>query len=178
MHVVLLGAIVEVPDPLHDRIVRPGDVDAVVDDVAGMGDPLPAAHELIFDRFAEGVAHAAVIARKADAAAHRRGKLVELLFLDLGHRVDGNDQAHVGQAGIREGFCRVLDEDLEVFFLEHAGDDGSALLGLVPAPATPDDQCLAHLQAPCCSGMVSPIDPNWRSVGSMAGRSGRDSMVM
>ena len=54
---------------------RPGDVDAVVDDVAGMGDPLAAAHELVFDRLAEGVAHAAVIAGKADAASHRRGEV-------------------------------------------------------------------------------------------------------
>ena len=42
VHVVLLGAVGEIVDPGHDRIVRPGDVDPVVDDVAGMGDPLAA----------------------------------------------------------------------------------------------------------------------------------------
>ena len=44
---------------------------AVVDDVAGMGDPLAAAHELVVDAVAEGVAHAAVIAGEANPAAHR-----------------------------------------------------------------------------------------------------------
>ena len=97
MHVVLLGAVGEIADARHDRIVGPGDVDAVVDDVAGMGDPLAAAHELVVGRIAEGVAHAAVIAGEADAARARRVvRLVELLLLDLRHGVDRHDQAHVG----------------------------------------------------------------------------------
>ena len=152
MHVVLLGAIGEIVDPLHDRVVAPGDVDAVVDDVAGVGDPLAAAHELVVDRVAEGVAHAAVIAAEPDAASHRLGRGCELLLLDLRHGVDRHDQAQVGDRRVGEGFGRVLDVDLEAFLLEHAADDVGALLGLVPAPAAPDDQCLAHcssLQLPC-----------------------------
>ena len=66
--------------PGHDRVVRPGDVDAVVDDVAGMGDPLSPAHELVLDRLAKGVAHAAVIAGEADPALHRLGKVVTSSF--------------------------------------------------------------------------------------------------
>src|SRR5688572_19467975 len=61
MHVVLLRPVGEALDAAADRILRLHNVDAVVDDVARMCDPLAAAHELVFDRFAERVAHAAVI---------------------------------------------------------------------------------------------------------------------
>ena len=54
--------------------------DAVVDDVAGMGDPLAAAHELVLDRLAKGVAHAAVIAGKADAASTALVRLLTSSF--------------------------------------------------------------------------------------------------
>src|SRR5271165_755757 len=71
MHVILLGPVRKSGDALHDRIVGPRDVDAIVDDVAGMGDPLTAAHEVVLDALAERVAHAAVIAGETDAALHR-----------------------------------------------------------------------------------------------------------
>ena len=51
------------------------DVDLVVDDVAGMRDPLAAAQELVVDRVAERVAHAAVMAGEPDAAAHRGAEI-------------------------------------------------------------------------------------------------------
>ena len=75
------------------------DVDAVVDDVAGMGDPLAAAHELIVDALAERVAHAAVIAGEADAAAHRGGEVLDLLLLDLRHREIGTIRLMSAMAG-------------------------------------------------------------------------------
>ena len=84
--------------PCHDRVVGPRDVDPVVDDVAGMGDPLAAAHELVFGRVAERIAHAAVIAGEADAAAHGAGEIGDLLLLDLRHGVDRHDQAQVRDA--------------------------------------------------------------------------------
>ena len=48
------------------------DVDGVVDDIAGVRDPLAADHELVPDLLTEAVAHSAVKAGEADAAAHRR----------------------------------------------------------------------------------------------------------
>ena len=104
MHVVLLGAVGEARDPLHDRVVRPRHVDAVVDDVAGMRDPLAADHELVFDAFAECVPHAAVMAGKADAACNGRNQICCLLLGDLPHGVDRHHQAEFGERGIGEGF--------------------------------------------------------------------------
>ena len=40
-----------------------------------MGDPLAAEHELVFDAFAEGVRHAAMIAGKADTACDGRNEI-------------------------------------------------------------------------------------------------------
>ena len=71
VHVVLLGAVVEVVQPLHHRVVAARDVDAVIDDVARVRDPLAAGHELVVDRIAERIAHAAVKAGHAHAGAHR-----------------------------------------------------------------------------------------------------------
>ena len=101
--------------PCHDRIVGLGDVDAVVDDVAGVGDPLAAAHELVLDALAEGVAHAAVIAGEADAAAHGRREVLDLLLLDLRHGDDRHDRLMSAMRRIGEGLGRVLDVDLEAF---------------------------------------------------------------
>ena len=145
MHVILLGAIGEARNPLHDRIVGLGDVDVIVDDVAGMGDPLAAAHELIVDAVAERVAHAAVIAGEADAASHCGGQVLDLFLFDLRHRDDRHDEAHVGDRRIGEGLGGVFDIDLEVVLLEHLGDDMRALLRLMAAPASPDDERFAHL---------------------------------
>src|SRR6478736_192350 len=68
MHVILLGPVLEAFEARHDRIIRPGQIDLVVDDVAGMRHPLAATEKLIVDRIAEGIAHAAMMARKADPA--------------------------------------------------------------------------------------------------------------
>ena len=75
-------------------------------------------------------------------------------------------------AGIGEGLGGVLDVDLEAVPLEHLGDDMGALLGLVAAPAAPDDQRFAHFvflhsilrQSSCADA---------RRGGIGAGRSGR-----
>src|SRR5262249_32082985 len=96
MHVILLRAVVEIADALHDGIVAPRDVDAIIDDVPRMRDPLAAAHELIGDALAEGIAHAAVEAAEPHAALDGPGQVVDLLLLDLRHRVDRDDEAHIG----------------------------------------------------------------------------------
>ena len=98
MHVVLFGAIVEVVDPGHHRVIGPGDVDPIVDDVAGMRHPLAADHELVFGLVAERVGDAAVIAAEADAALDRGGEVRQLLLVDLRHGQDRHDQAEVAGA--------------------------------------------------------------------------------
>ena len=76
----------------------------VVDDVAGMRDPLAADHELVLDRLAEAVAHAAVEAGEPDAARDGGGEVGELVLLDRRH---GDRSARSGSrsamAGIGEG---------------------------------------------------------------------------
>ena len=78
MHVILLGAMLETAwEARHDRILGFGHVDLVVDDVAGMGDPLAAAEELIIHRLPEGVAHTAMMAGDARRRLLHRGTEIE-----------------------------------------------------------------------------------------------------
>ncbi len=144
MHVILLRGIGKIGDTLHQRIVGARNVHAIVDDVARVGHPLAADDELVFDALAEGIARAAVIAGDTDAAFDGRGEILYLFLLDLRHRHDRNDQRQVVDRRIGEGFGRVFQIDLEPVLLQHVADDMGAFLRLVPAPAAPDDQCLAH----------------------------------
>src|SRR4029077_15740167 len=66
MQNVLVGSMLEALGARHDGIVRLRQIAPVVDDVAGMGDPLAAAEKLVIYRIAERIAHAAVMARKGD----------------------------------------------------------------------------------------------------------------
>src|SRR5687768_12129510 len=56
VHVVLLRPVGEALEAAADRILWFHNVDAVVDHVAGMRNPLAATHELVFDGFAERIA--------------------------------------------------------------------------------------------------------------------------
>src|SRR5258708_2028415 len=67
MHVILLRPIGKIANSLHHLIVRPRNIDRVVNDLAWMGNPLPAYHELVVRLTAEGVAHLAVEAGQANA---------------------------------------------------------------------------------------------------------------
>src|ERR1700722_4828266 len=125
-----------------------------------MLNPLPPAHELVVDALAKGVAHAAVIAGEPDAAAHRGGEVLDFLLLDLRHRDDRHDQAHVDDAGIGEGFGGVLDIDFEAVAFENLGEDMGTLLRLMAAPSAPDNQRFAHLFPPSA----------WRARLERAGR--------
>ena len=145
MHVILLGAIGKASgQPAHHRIGWSGYVDAIIDDVAGMRDPLAAHHELIFGGVAKRVAHAAVIAGKANAAAHRLLKIGQLAVFNLRHRVDRHDQTEFTKLWVREGRRRGLGPDVKPFLAQHFADNRGALLGLVAAPAAPYDQRVAH----------------------------------
>src|ERR1700722_3191347 len=120
-----------------------------------MRNPLPAAHELVVDALAKGVAHAAVIAGEAYTAAYGGREVLDLLLLDLRHRDDRHDQAHVDDARIGKSFGRVLNIDFEALAFENLGEDMGALFRLVAAPAAPDNQRFAHLFPPCCSSRLN-----------------------
>ena len=145
MHVILLGTVSEILDPIHDRIVAPHDVHPVIDDVAGMRDPLAAAHELVARRFAKCVAHAAMIAAKADAALDGLCQIDLFGLAKLGHGIDRHDQAEFCDRRIGEYRGGVFHAHGKAFFLEHPLDDVRPGLGFVPFPAAPYDQCLPHL---------------------------------
>ncbi len=109
-----------------------------------MGDPLPAAHELVFHGIPERIAHAAVIAREADAAAHRRAEVRGLLLLDLRHREDGHDEREVMNGGVGEGGRGRLHADVETLLLQPSAHDGRAEIGVVASPAAIDDHGFTH----------------------------------
>jgi hypothetical protein len=60
MHIILLGAVIEVFNPTRDRVVSFGDGDAVRDDIARMRYPLTSNHELVGGLIAKTVGHTAM----------------------------------------------------------------------------------------------------------------------
>src|SRR3954466_2295619 len=109
-----------------------------------MGHPLPTAHELIFGRFAEGVAHSTMVAGEADAGTHGFRETVELFLGDLGHRIDRHHEAHFVQRRIGEGRCRVFGSNGEAVLLQDCLDDPSSLRRLMASPAPRYYQRLTH----------------------------------
>lgn len=57
MHEVLFSTVGKIAVPLHQRVLWPCNVNLVFEDLAGMGHPLAAHHELIGRSIAEGIAH-------------------------------------------------------------------------------------------------------------------------
>ena len=104
MHIILLGAHIKVVEAGRNRMTTVGDVDAVIDDVAGMRHPLPADHKLIFGVIAKGIGHAAVPAADVYptfADGIQQGRF--LLAADAAHRVDRDHQIdRVHQIGVQE----------------------------------------------------------------------------
>src|ERR1700679_2619557 len=172
-----------------------------------MRNPLAAAHKLVVDALAKGVAHAAVITGEPHAVAYGGGKVLDLLLLNLRHCDDWHDKAHVDDPGIGECLRCVLDIDFEALAFEHLREDMGALFRLMAAPSPPDNQHFAHffLQllslsrervgcgasrlipkygAAACSPAQRPASalqsssPVFSLAGIGAGRSGRDSMAM
>ena len=174
VHVVLLGAVVEVLDAGHHRVVRPGHLDPVVDDVAGVRDPLAAAHELVARRGAKGIRHAAVVAAEPDAALDRAAQIVELGPLDRRHGADRHDQGELVQRRIGErGGCRVSTAHGEARLAQQAGDDLRACLGLVPLPAAPHHQRLLLDLGHLCPPSLTPARRPRGRVPARAGRATR-----
>ena len=152
VHVVLLGLHGEVLQAFDDRVVVLRDVDRVVDDAVGVGDPLAADHELVVAVIAEGVAHAAVPASDADAARDGRQQAAALLLGDLAHGPAGHDQAEAVHEGLVEvGVEGGGHRDLEAFLLEEIAHDLGRFLGGVAVPAAADDQRTFHIAVPYLS---------------------------
>src|SRR4029450_10492223 len=148
VHVILLGAMLEAWDARHDRVVWPGHVDLVVDDAAGMGHPLSPPQELVLDRIAERIAHAAVVAAHADALLHGGAEIERLRLLDLGHGADRHDQRQVMDGRIGERRCLGLDPDAQAFGLQPAADYRGTEVRIMTRPAAPYDHRLAHAATP------------------------------
>jgi hypothetical protein len=96
-------------DPGHDRIVPANHVDAVVDDVAGVGHPLPADHEVVGRLTAETVADPAVIAAEPDAALDRCDQVGQLVLGDRAHGYDRHGEVEAVQGRIGEGGGAMLE---------------------------------------------------------------------
>ena len=159
MHVILLGPVLEALQARHDRIIRLGHVDLVVDDVAGMRHPLAAAEKLIVHRIAERIAHAAVMAGEPDAAPHRRTEIERFRLLDLRHGVDRHDQRQVMDRRIGKRRRRGLDPDLEAFLLQPAPHHRGAEIGIMSRPTAPYNHRLAHCRHPFSQSVRFRVPP-------------------
>ena len=149
VHVILLGAVLEAWDARHDRIVRPGHVDLVVDDVAGMGDPLAAAQELVVDRIAERIAHAAVMAarcRRRRCTAAQRLSASAFSIFDMVQIGTISDRSWM--AGSANAAVVVSTRTSKPSAFSQPRIYRGTEVRVVTRPAAPYDHCLAHAASP------------------------------
>ena len=125
MHVILLGVVIKITNALHDRIIVPRDVHSVIGDVAGVGHPLAAGHELVFGFIAEGVAHGAVKAAEPHAALDRRAEIFHFVPFDCRHGDHRHDEVKPGDGGIGIGRGGVFHAHLKTVALQKAAHDGA-----------------------------------------------------
>src|SRR5215216_2563642 len=145
VHVVLLGVHLEVFEARRYGIFVIYDVDFVVDDFAGMGDPLASHHELVVDAVAERVGHAAVPACEPDPALHSTAQTLLLLVRDLPHRPDRDYEVKGSHLlSIEVGVEGCGDLYLVPILLEDGRKYGGALLGFVALPAAADEERRLH----------------------------------
>ena len=140
---------VEVADAGCDGVLLVVDVDAIIDDIAGMRHPLAANHELVFRILTEGIGHAAMPAADIHAALADGVQQAGFLFArDAAHGVDGHhhiDRAH--EFGIEEAVQRLRQGDIQPGRFQQTGEQMRSLLGIVAVPTTVDDQYIfAHVQ--------------------------------
>ena len=142
MQVVLLGVHAEITQTGRDRVLTIGDLDRVVDDVAGVGDPLPADHELVLGAAAEGVGHPPVPAGNSGPAGNGVEQTAELLLADLALRPDRHDEIGLPQQVRIEIDVECLaNGHLEAIVPQDTGEERRALVRLMPLPAARDQQC-------------------------------------
>ena len=139
VHVVLLGVHPEVREAGRDRALMVDDRHLVVLDAVGVGDELPADHELVVGRDPERVARAAVEAREADAALDGVQQRAQLRLGDLAHRPDRDDQVEPIEP-VEQDVQGIRDLHGEPLVAEHprvgVGERGRR----VSLPAALDDQ--------------------------------------
>ena len=121
------------------------ELDGVVDDAVGVGDPLGAGHELVPRARAKGVDDPSVPSGEPGPSQHRVLQALELLVADGAHRPglhDEIDSAH--EVPVEVGVQRVRHHDVEALLDEKRPEATARLLGLVALPAAPDDQRGRH----------------------------------
>ena len=114
-----------------------------------MADPLAAGHELPVRALPEGVAHAAVVPRKAHAFADDRADIVYIVALDGAHRPVRDDEVERAELfDIRQALLVLLDVHLQPLVfkqpLESCGDE----LRLVTVPAANKNKYFFHTADP------------------------------
>ena len=142
MHVVLLRGIGERRDAFHDGVIRPRYIHAIVDDIAGVGDPLAARHELIFSLIAERIAHQPVHSGQTYTAPHRSAEIFYFWRFNRAHGDHGHDERKIAYRQI--GKCLRTRRNMHgktVAFQKFFRDSGRAFWR-VALPATPTNKGL------------------------------------
>lgn len=135
------------------------DVDHVVHPVAaGMADPLAAGYELPFGVLAEGIAHAAVAAREADARAHRPRHVAGIPGRQLTARPAGHQQVEIKERlRILQAVQRVPNLDRKALGLQQAGEAAGYELRLVAVPAALENPCFFHVKTDSFLNRMIPV---------------------
>ena len=87
MQVILFGVHLEVVKAGRYRIVMVRNLNHVVNDVARMGHPLPANHELVLNSIAKCVGRTPMPASEAGSAVDRVQQAAELFVADRAHGI-------------------------------------------------------------------------------------------
>jgi len=148
VHVILLGVHHEIAQSLGDGIVVIGDIHFVVDDAAGVSDPLATDHELVRWAEPERIGHTAVPPGHPHTRMHRRLQTGQLLAGDLALRPNRDDQVQrIEQCLVEIDVQRLLAAYLEACFLKQGREHIPTLFRGVTVPATDDHQGMFHLSS-------------------------------
>ena len=124
-----------------DRVIAPHEMDHVVLVVVGVGDELPADHELKAGAGAERVAHAPVKAAHAHAAFHRLEQRRLLRRGKLAHGPVRHDEVErLRQRGIEQRIEGGREGDIEAGPGEFTPENFRGRLRLVAGPASGKNQ--------------------------------------
>ena len=108
-----------------------------------MGDPLAAAHELVFRVVAERVAHAAMPAADADAVANSRQQRLAGLRFQLAHRPHRDDGGiFIRKSFLQKAFLIVENIRFDAERLQLRDDSVGSLHRVMPVPSAAKNQYL------------------------------------